>query len=243
MRLIPDTAVTRELGEEIVSVLEGAVLPGGDCAACGRQLGDGAFRLSVYPQPTGGVLVTAVHATCGTSNLQHGGLLVVPPGTWTAAGAVITTVKATPSRTWWGGRREQLEETPIPLVIVSPSCDVFYLGRRDGRLITPVEHLLLEGYDRAGEIRFHAAAREDLTVSLDTDELTISPLFLDEYSIDVREGFADMLDVAGGLLLAITHEPIGALAAGEGDAAELERVTTSPHSAFAWIPAESIQKS
>jgi hypothetical protein len=26
----------------------------------------------------------------------------------------------------------------------------------------------------------------------------------------VREGFADMLDVAGGLLLAITHEPIGA---------------------------------
>ena len=51
-----------------------------------------------------------------------------------------------------------------------------------------------------------------------------------------------MLDVAGGLLLAITHEPIGALAAGEGRAAELERVTTSPHSAFAWIPAESIQK-
>ncbi len=138
--------------------------------------------------------------------------------------------------------RERLEETRIPLVIVSPSCDVFYLGRRDGRLITTVELLLLEGYDRAGEIRFHAAAREDLTVSLDTDELTISPLFLDEYSIDVREGFADMLDVAGGLLLAITHEPIGALAAGEGDAAELERVITSRRSAFAWIPAESIQK-
>lgn len=54
MRLIPDTAVTRELGEEIVSILEGAVLPGGDCAACGRQLGDGAFRLSVYPQPPEG---------------------------------------------------------------------------------------------------------------------------------------------------------------------------------------------
>ena len=53
--------------------------------------------------------MTAVHATCGTSNLQHVGLLVVPPGTWTAAGAVITTVKATQSRTWWGGRREQLE--------------------------------------------------------------------------------------------------------------------------------------
>jgi hypothetical protein len=185
--------------------------------------------------------VTAVHATCGTSNLQHGGLLVVPPGTWTAAGAVITTVKATPSRTWWGGRREQLEETPIPLVIVSPSCDVFYLGRRDGRLITTVEHLLLEGTTapaRSGSTRPPGRTSPSPRHRRAHDQ----PLFLDEYSIDVREGFADMLDVAGGLLLAITHEPIGALAAGEGTAAELERVTTSRHSAFAWIPAESIQK-
>ena len=237
---IADAAVTRVLGEELVALLQGATLPRGNCAACGQLLGDGPLRLSIVTQESG-VLVAAVHASCGTSNLVHGNVLVLPPATWASAGGVLTAASIAPSRTWWGGKTERRTKKRVPIMIVTPTCDVFYLTRdRNDQLRTAIDDLFREGYERAGEVTFYGPGRDDVRATMTASTFTVTSLDLDEYSINVGDRFAAVVRDAGGLLLALTLEPFSRLLDGELDPDELSRITQSTQSAFTWIPTESI---
>lgn len=245
MHFIRDTAVTREIGEELTDLIERAVLPLGDCSACGQRLGEGTLRLtSTDMSPMGMVLVTVVHASCGTADLQHGAAIGIPGLTWNAAGIALPVVQPSQKRTWYGKVVDTTRTFYVPCVIVGATCDVFLLGRsfEDGALRTPVEQLFDhdDTWVRLGEVIFDDAASPHVRAEIEGGDLQVSGLGF-SYRVDFTAQLRNLAESARGILLAVTHEPIGSLIyTRTATADEKRQIAESRHTAYAWIPSTRI---
>lgn len=241
MNFVQDPAVTRALGSSLVSVLEGAVFPQGQCSACGRELGNGTLRFSLNELQLG-AMVTTIHASCGTPNLQRGALLGMPNGTWNSVGIMLPRIEERTRRTWWGRTVITESETLVPCMVISPTCDVFWLSRNtDGSFLTPVAKLLEEGFKRyTPETLFTGPTPHIVTAELDSGKFSTT-IAADTFFMEDLPGFAQSIQKAGGVLLIVSHEPLGPLFFDFTlTPAERMQMMTSPHTAFAWISDHAI---
>lgn len=242
MHFIHDPAVVRELGPDLVSALEQAVLPNGDCSACGRPLGEGGLRFSVNDLPPATVLVATVHASCGTADLQHGNAIGIPDGTWTAAGFALPLTSVARKRSWFGRDVDVETKRIVPWMLVNPACDVFLLDRgSEGTLRTPAAQLLDAGFVPMGRLSFPAPGLPHVAARVRGRGLEVTVAGFGVYSIDINAGFREVTENAEGVVLAITHNSFSSLSAGSPDPAQMERLFSSEQTVLAWIPAEEIE--
>ncbi len=243
MHFIADPDVTREVGADLLSALEPAVLPDGECAACGEELGDGAIRWSFASTPSMALLATS-HATCGPTQLQQGDWIRLVDGSWRTLGVYVPRDEETTTRQRLWRRKKTIRSTVnVPCIVVSPASDVFYLYRSaDGSLISPVQRLLEKGFRKFNtQSLYPSPTPSNVAVDLLDDRISVKLDVADEYEIYGVDELALQIEEVGGLLLAVTHALDNKrLAARVKELRGLHDMLTSPHTAVAWVPASDI---
>lgn len=241
LEFVHDPALDQTFGTGLVTLLTGAVEPGGDCVACGQLLGSqGQFRLAAQVSELGGAVVAAVHAPCG-GGVNHTSFLSVPPSTWLAASFGNPVNVVTPRRLF---RKEKTESRVVPVVAIKPSCDVFVLTpTSDGKYEDPLQTFRGRGYEPLGEsFKFGDDSTppddEEPGLRIAPNGLYVADLF-ETYVADVQgqsQVVADSIRKADGIMVAFTLAPLPFF----GDVASVIEIMHGGRSVFRWIPASRV---
>ncbi|WP_141677807.1 hypothetical protein [Microbacterium oleivorans] len=249
MHFVEDPAIAREVGADLLSTLEDAVLPEGECAKCGNSLGSGALRWSFEELPDSAV-IAATHAACGPLELRRGIFTSFPDQSWHAEVIGLESVEERTRRRWWGRKGTTTSQTYVPCLVISPTCDVFYLSRSAaGGWRSPVQDLLLEGFTSFDPMTF-ASGTTPSTVTAQWANPRFSVTIDGTKTYWVEEppdgtagtyGVANMIRRVGGVLLIVTHAASERLLLHHTQThEERTQMLTSPHTAVAWVLASDI---
>lgn len=234
MEFVPDAALDRRYGKDLMDEIRASIHPTGDCAICQNPLGERPVRIKAYGPGHSMASFVPTHASCGPS-ADAGDVLVAPPLTWETA----WLLRGFETRDAFG----LPVHADMPLIAINPSVDVQGSNETSAGVWTRPIDLFHKTFKFASAIDRHPSQLPGLPehAAAAWSGTFLQITLTEPWTVAIDERFVRAVKARDGFLLAASHRVTPKMLMTDPVNAFDQLVSPAGTSAFAWVPRQHIK--